>query len=84
MQLEFVTVDVFTGQRFGGNPLAVLPDARRLATEQMQAIAAEFNLAETTFVLPPKDPRIPRRSGFSRRATRCRLPAIPMSAPRLF
>ncbi len=55
MQLEFVTVDVFTGQRFGGNPLAVLPDARGLATEQMQAIAGEFNLAETTFVLPPQD-----------------------------
>jgi trans-2,3-dihydro-3-hydroxyanthranilate isomerase len=55
MQVEFVTVDVFTGQRFGGNPLAVITDARGLATEQMQAIAAEFNLAETTFVLPPQD-----------------------------
>jgi trans-2,3-dihydro-3-hydroxyanthranilate isomerase len=55
MQFEFVTVDVFTGRRFGGNPLAVLPDARGLATEQMQAIAGEFNLAETTFVLPPQD-----------------------------
>lgn len=55
MQVEFVTVDVFTERRFGGNPLAVIPDARGLATEQMQAIAAEFNLAETTFVLPPKD-----------------------------
>ena len=55
MQVDFVTVDVFTTQRFGGNPLAVIPDARGLATEQMQAIAAEFNLAETTFVLPPKD-----------------------------
>lgn len=55
MQLEFVTVDVFAERKFGGNPLAVIPDARELATEQMQAIAAEFNLAETTFVLPPKD-----------------------------
>ncbi|MFZ3311370.1 MAG: PhzF family phenazine biosynthesis isomerase, partial [Xanthobacteraceae bacterium] len=55
MQVEFVTVDVFAERRFGGNPLAVIPDARGLAPEQMQAIAAEFNLAETTFVLPPKD-----------------------------
>ena len=55
MQLDFVTVDVFTDRRFGGNPLAVLPDARGLTTEQMQSIAAEFNLAETTFVLPPKN-----------------------------
>jgi len=55
MQLEFITVDVFTEQRFGGNPLAVILDGRGLATAQMQAIAAEFNLAETTFVLPPKD-----------------------------
>jgi trans-2,3-dihydro-3-hydroxyanthranilate isomerase len=55
MRLDFVTVDVFTTTKFGGNPLAVLPDARGLATEQMQAIAAEFNYAETTFVLPPQD-----------------------------
>jgi trans-2,3-dihydro-3-hydroxyanthranilate isomerase len=50
---QFVTVNVFTGERFGGNPLAVLPDARGLTTEQMQAIARDFNLSETTFVLPP-------------------------------
>ena len=56
MKLDFVTVDVFTSAKFGGNPLAVLSDARGLSTEQMQSIAAEFNLAETTFVLPPKDP----------------------------
>lgn len=56
MKLDFVTVDVFTDRRFGGNPLAVIPDASGLTTEQMQSIAAEFNLAETTFVLPPQDP----------------------------
>src|SRR5580698_7771463 len=55
MPLEFVTVDVFTDRRFGGNPLAVFPSAAGLAGEQMQAIANEFNLSETTFVLPPKD-----------------------------
>ncbi len=56
MQLEFVTVDVFTERRFGGNPLAVVPNAAGLNGAQMQAIANEFNLSETTFVLPPKDP----------------------------
>jgi trans-2,3-dihydro-3-hydroxyanthranilate isomerase len=56
MQIDFVTVDVFTTTKFGGNPLAVVLDARGLVGAQMQAIAAEFNLAETTFVLPPRDP----------------------------
>ena len=56
MRLTFVTVDVFTDRAFGGNPLAVVLDATGLSSAQMQAIAAEFNLAETTFVLPPKDP----------------------------
>src|SRR5882672_3140193 len=55
MKRQFHTVDVFTDRKFGGNPLAVFPDAQGLSTEQMQAIAAEFNYAETTFVLPPKD-----------------------------
>src|SRR5271169_3480976 len=55
MQFEFATVDVFTDRRFGGNPLAVVLDAEGLTTAQMQSIAAEFNLSETTFVLPPKD-----------------------------
>jgi trans-2,3-dihydro-3-hydroxyanthranilate isomerase len=54
---DFVTVDVFTDKRFGGNPLAVFPDAAGLTDAQMQAIAKEFNLSETTFVLPPEDPR---------------------------
>lgn len=57
MKVPFQTVDVFTDRKFGGNPLAVIPDARGLSTEQMQSIAAEFNLAETTFVLPPRDPK---------------------------
>ncbi len=56
MRLTFVTVDVFTDRAFGGNPLAVVLDASGLTPVEMQAIAAEFNLAETTFVLPPKDP----------------------------
>ena len=52
---EFETVDVFTDRRFGGNPLAVFLDARGLTSAEMQALAAEFNLSETTFVLPPED-----------------------------
>lgn len=51
----FETVDVFTSQRFGGNPLAVFPEASGLADGEMQRLAAEFNLSETTFVLPPAD-----------------------------
>jgi trans-2,3-dihydro-3-hydroxyanthranilate isomerase len=55
MQLEFVTVDVFTERRFGGNPLAIVLNGDGLTTAQMQSIAGEFNLSETTFVLPPKN-----------------------------
>jgi trans-2,3-dihydro-3-hydroxyanthranilate isomerase len=55
-RFPFITLDVFTSQRFGGNPLAVFPDARGLSDAEMQALAAEFNLSETTFVLPPDDP----------------------------
>jgi trans-2,3-dihydro-3-hydroxyanthranilate isomerase len=54
-RFSFVTVDVFTDKRFGGNPLAVFPDARGMSDADMQALAAEFNLSETTFVLPPAD-----------------------------
>jgi trans-2,3-dihydro-3-hydroxyanthranilate isomerase len=56
MEYEYQTVDVFTTARFGGNPLAVIPDARGLTGAQMQRIAAEFRYSETTFVLPPADP----------------------------
>ncbi|MCH8553261.1 MAG: PhzF family phenazine biosynthesis protein [Natronospirillum sp.] len=55
MELNYYTCDVFTKTRFGGNPLAVVPDARGLSTEQMQTLAREFNYSETTFVLPPED-----------------------------
>jgi trans-2,3-dihydro-3-hydroxyanthranilate isomerase len=56
MKVEFQIVDVFTDRQFGGNPVAVISDARGLSGLQMQAIANEFNLAETTFVLPPANP----------------------------
>lgn len=52
----FVTVDVFTREQFGGNPLAVVLEGRGLSDERMQQLAAEFNYSETTFVLPPENP----------------------------
>src|SRR6185295_6049782 len=54
MRYRYLIVDVFTEQRFGGNQLAVLPDARGLSDRQMQQVAREFNFAESTFVLPPE------------------------------
>ena len=54
---SFVTLDVFTTRRFAGNPLAVVLDAEGLDDVAMQAIAREFNLSETVFVLPPAEPR---------------------------
>jgi len=57
MQITFEQVDVFTDRPFAGNPLCVVPDGAGLSTDQMQAIAREMNLSETTFVLPPTDPR---------------------------
>lgn len=54
VRYRYYTCDVFTETRFGGNPLAVLPHADGLSSEQMQLIAREFNFSETTFVFPPK------------------------------
>jgi trans-2,3-dihydro-3-hydroxyanthranilate isomerase len=52
----YLTADVFTDQPFGGNPLAVFTEATGLASETMQRLAAELNLSETVFVLPPDSP----------------------------
>ena len=54
-QLHYCLVDVFTNQPFGGNQLAVFPDARGLTPEIMQALAKELNLSESAFVLPGQD-----------------------------
>ena len=56
MRRRFVTADVFTDRLFGGNPVSVVLDAVGLTGETMQAVASEFNLSETAFVLPPRDP----------------------------
>lgn len=50
---RYVRVDVFADRPFGGNPLAVFPEAQDLTSEEMQLLAKEMNLSETTFVLPP-------------------------------
>ena len=52
MKYHYFICDVFTEQRFGGNQLAVLPDAQKLSDWQMQQVAREFNFSETAFVLP--------------------------------
>jgi trans-2,3-dihydro-3-hydroxyanthranilate isomerase len=61
MSYHFITADVFTDRVFGGNPLAVFPDARGIPDEQLQSIAREFNLSETVFIYPPEDPAHTRR-----------------------
>ena len=61
MTYKYHTLDVFTDVAFGGNPLAVVMDARGLSTEQMTSLTREFNYSETVFVLPPDDPRNTRR-----------------------
>jgi trans-2,3-dihydro-3-hydroxyanthranilate isomerase len=55
MRFRFVTLDVFTQTRLAGNPLAVVIDADGLDQPQMQALAREFNLPETVFILQPAD-----------------------------
>ncbi|MBA2524916.1 MAG: PhzF family phenazine biosynthesis protein [Pyrinomonadaceae bacterium] len=52
---RFLQLDVFTDRAFGGNPLAVFPEAEGLSTEDMLKIAREMNLSETVFVLKPED-----------------------------
>jgi trans-2,3-dihydro-3-hydroxyanthranilate isomerase len=59
---EFVQLDVFTRTPLTGNPLAVVTDARGLTDEQMQALAREMNLSETTFVLP-REPQVEAQEG---------------------
>jgi trans-2,3-dihydro-3-hydroxyanthranilate isomerase len=60
-KIRFHTADVFTDTLFGGNPVAVIPDATGLDARAMQLVAREFNYSETTFCLPPEDPAHTRR-----------------------
>jgi trans-2,3-dihydro-3-hydroxyanthranilate isomerase len=61
MRHRFLTADVFTDRPFGGNPLAVFPEASGLSTAQMMAVTREFNLSETVFVFPPDNPEHTKR-----------------------
>ncbi len=61
--LAYAVVDVFADRPLEGNPLAIFPNGRGLSTDQMQALARETNLSETTFVLPADDPEEDRREG---------------------
>ena len=61
MNIRFITTDVFTNRPFSGNPLAVIPDARGIPEELLQAIAREFNYSESTFVYPAEHPAHARR-----------------------
>jgi len=54
--LTFYQADVFTTLPFGGNPVAVIPDAQDLTDQELQQIAREMNLSETVFVFPPTEP----------------------------
>jgi trans-2,3-dihydro-3-hydroxyanthranilate isomerase len=60
-RFRFLTADVFTDTPFGGNPLAVFPDARDIPEHRLQDVAREFNLSETTFVFPASDRAHTRR-----------------------
>src|ERR687887_813221 len=59
---EFVQLDVFTRTPLTGNPLAIFTDAHGLSDAQMQALAREMNLSETTFILP-REPQVEAREG---------------------
>jgi trans-2,3-dihydro-3-hydroxyanthranilate isomerase len=62
-ELHYSVLDVFAERPLEGNALAVFHDGRDLSTEQMQAIAREMNLSETTFVIPANDAELERRDG---------------------
>ena len=53
---DYIVLDVFTDTPFGGNPLAVIPDATVLPEAELQKIAREFNFSETVFLYPPEEP----------------------------
>ncbi|MFA6169048.1 MAG: PhzF family phenazine biosynthesis protein [Gemmatimonadaceae bacterium] len=59
--IRYITTDVFSGVRFGGNQLAVIPDASGIPEELLLPICREFNYSETTFLYPPEHPGHTRR-----------------------
>src|SRR3990172_10791092 len=79
---RFLHLDVFTGEPFEGNPLAVFPDGRGLTDRLMQRIAREMACPETTFVLPADAAGTDARVRIFTPRAECRWPGIPPSAPR--
>jgi trans-2,3-dihydro-3-hydroxyanthranilate isomerase len=61
MRYRYLTCDVFTSVPFGGNQLAVFPDARGIPEHRLLDVTREFNYSETTFVFPPDDAKHSRR-----------------------
>jgi trans-2,3-dihydro-3-hydroxyanthranilate isomerase len=61
-RFSFVTLDVFASRPLEGNPVAVFTDARHMAADEMQAVAREMRLSETTFVIP-RDAAVERERG---------------------
>src|SRR3982074_2145809 len=61
MRYRYITCDVFTSVPFGGNQLAIFPDARGIPEHRLLDVTREFNYAETTFVYPPSAPNHTRR-----------------------
>ena len=59
--MRYLTLDVFTSAPFGGNQLAVFPDATGIPEDLLLPITREFNFSEVTFVYPPTDPSHTRR-----------------------
>ncbi|NJM91936.1 MAG: PhzF family phenazine biosynthesis protein [Rhodospirillaceae bacterium] len=82
-QLRYAVVDVFAEAPLQGNPAAIVFDADALDGARMQAIAREFNLSETAFILKPKDAENTAHVRLFTPLTKCRSPAIPISAPPL-
>ena len=81
MKYPFHLVEVFSSTPFGGNQLAILPHATGISTEGMQKIAREFNLPESTFVLPKNHPRTPIECVSSRLRQSSTSRDIPPSGP---
>ena len=82
MRREYALLDVFTDRKFGGNQLAVFRDGRGISDADMQAIAKELQLAETTFVLPATTADADHRVRIFTPTESFPSPAIRRSAPR--
>jgi PhzF family phenazine biosynthesis protein len=81
-RFRFRQVDVFTDRPLQGNPLAVFPEADDMTEAEMQAVAREMMLSETSFVMAPTADGKAAGSESSRRQWNCRLPATHRSVRR--